>query len=142
MSKLWCQHAIICIVKTVCRFAALEKLNDSEDTNMAWENIQEYSKTSAKESLGLHELKEHKPWFDEECLGSLDQRKQAKMQCVQDTSQSNVDNLNSVRREVSRNFANIPQDYLQAKIDEIGTISDTCIGATIISRSVTSLELT
>ena len=33
---------------------------------------------SAKESLGLHELKQHKPWFDEECLHSLDQRKQAK----------------------------------------------------------------
>jgi len=25
-------------------------------------------KNSAKESLGLHELKQHKPWFDE-CLG-------------------------------------------------------------------------
>jgi len=29
-------------------------------------------------------LKQHKPWFDEECLGFLDQRKQAKMQWVQD----------------------------------------------------------
>jgi hypothetical protein len=37
-------------------------------------------KTSAKDSLGLHEFKLHKPWFDEECLGFLDQRKQAKMQ--------------------------------------------------------------
>jgi hypothetical protein len=26
-------------------------------------------KTSAKESLGLHELKQHKPRFDEEGLG-------------------------------------------------------------------------
>jgi hypothetical protein len=50
---------------------------------MDWENIKEnIKKTSAKDSLGLHELKEHKPCFDEECLGSLDQRKQAKMQCV------------------------------------------------------------
>ena len=63
------------------------------------ENIKENIKTSAKDSLGLHELKEHKPWFDEECLGSLDQRKQAKMQCVQDQSQSNVDNLKNVRHE-------------------------------------------
>jgi len=54
------------------------------------------------------------------------------MQCVQDPSQSNVDNLNNVRREVSSNFANIPQDYQQAKTDEIGTISDTFIGATTI----------
>jgi hypothetical protein len=32
------------------------------------------------EGLGLHVLKQHKPWFDEECLGFLGQRKQAKMQ--------------------------------------------------------------
>ena len=25
--------------------------------------------TSAEESLGLHELKQNKPWFDEDCLG-------------------------------------------------------------------------
>ena len=46
-----------------------------EDINRAWENIKENIKTSAKESLGLQELKQHKPWFDEECLGVLDQRK-------------------------------------------------------------------
>jgi hypothetical protein len=56
----------------------LENLNDSEDINRAWENIKENIKTSAKESLGVHELKQHKPWFDEECLGCLDQRKQLK----------------------------------------------------------------
>jgi len=32
------------------RFAALENLSDSEDINRAWENIQEYIKTSTKES--------------------------------------------------------------------------------------------
>ena len=37
----------------------MEKLNDSEDINMDWENIKENIKTSAKDSLGLHELKEH-----------------------------------------------------------------------------------
>ena len=51
------------------RFAALENLNDSEDMSRAWENVKENIKTSAKESLGLHELKQYKPWFDEECLG-------------------------------------------------------------------------
>jgi hypothetical protein len=25
------------------------------------------NQTSAKERLGLHEFKQHKPWFDEEC---------------------------------------------------------------------------
>ena len=39
------------------RFAALENLSDSKDINRAWENIKENIKTSAKDSLGLHELK-------------------------------------------------------------------------------------
>ena len=82
------------------RFAALENLNDDEDVNRTWENIKEnIIQTSGKESLGLHELKQNKPWFDEKCLGFLDQRKQAKMQWIQDPSQSNVDILNNVRRE-------------------------------------------
>jgi len=51
------------------RFAAMENLNDDEDVNRTWENIKENIKTSAKDSLGLHELKQQKPWFDEECLG-------------------------------------------------------------------------
>jgi len=50
------------------RFSALEDLNDSENINGVWKNIKENIKTSAKESLGLYELKQHKPWFDEECL--------------------------------------------------------------------------
>jgi hypothetical protein len=29
-------------------------------------------------------LKQHKPWFDEECVGLLDQRKQGTMQWLQD----------------------------------------------------------
>ena len=65
------------------RFAALENLSADKDVNRAWENIKENIKTSAKESLGLHELKRHKPWFDKECVGLLDQRKQAKMQWIQ-----------------------------------------------------------
>jgi len=46
----------------------LENLNCSEDINRAWKNIKENTKTSAKKSLGLYELKQRKPWFDEECL--------------------------------------------------------------------------
>ena len=61
------------------RFTALENLNADEDVNRAWENIKENNKTSAQESLGLHELKQHKPWFDKECVGFLDQGKHAKM---------------------------------------------------------------
>ena len=41
------------------------------------------------------------------------------MQWVQDPCQSNVDNLNSVRREVSRYFRYIKKEYLRAKIEEL-----------------------
>jgi len=51
------------------RFADLENLNDDESVNRTWENIKENIQSSAKESLGLQELKQNKFWFDEECLG-------------------------------------------------------------------------
>jgi len=47
------------------KFAALENLNNDEDVNRTWENIKKNIKTSAKESLDLHELEQHKPWSDE-----------------------------------------------------------------------------
>jgi hypothetical protein len=56
-----------CQIEITNRFAALENLNDSEDINRAGENIKENSRTSAQWSLGLYELKQHKPWCDEEC---------------------------------------------------------------------------
>ena len=37
-------------------------------TDWAWENVKEDIKMSTKESLGLYELKQHKPWSDEECF--------------------------------------------------------------------------
>ena len=81
------------------RFATLENLSDSEDTNRAWKNIKENIKTSAKESLGLQVMKQHKPWFDEEeCLRFLDRRKPAKMQWDTGSKSKSVDNLNNVRR--------------------------------------------
>ena len=110
-------------IKISDRFAALESLSDSEDINTAWENIKQNIKTSAKESLGLYKLKQHRPWFDEECLGFVDQRKQAKVQWLQDPNQSSVDNLNNVRLEASRHFRNKTKEYLNAKIDELETNS-------------------
>jgi uncharacterized protein (DUF2461 family) len=62
-------------------------------------------------------LKQHIPWFDEERLRFLDQRKQAKIQRLQDPTQSNVDNLNNVRREVSKHFKTKKKEYPKAKID-------------------------
>jgi DNA anti-recombination protein RmuC len=105
------------------RFAALENLNVSEDINRAWENIKENIKISAQESLGLHERKQHKPWFDAECAEFLEKRKQAKIQWLQNPNQNNRDNLHNVRREASRHFRNKTKEYLKAKINELGTNS-------------------
>ena len=100
-------------------FAALENLNEDEDVNRTWENIKENIETSAKGSLGLHGLKQNKPYFDEECLGFLDQRKRAKMQWVDDPSQRNVDKMNNGKQ----NFGGKTMAYLRAKIEELETNS-------------------
>ena len=63
-------------IKISNRFAALE-------------NNKENIKISAKAGF-----KQRKPWFDDEWLGFLDQRKQAKMQWLKDPNHSNVDNVN------------------------------------------------
>jgi len=46
------------------------------------------------------------------------------MQWIQDPSQSNVDILNNVRREVSRHFRNKKKAYLRAEIEELETNSN------------------
>ena len=94
----------------------MENSDDDEDVNRTRENSKENIQTSAKEILGVDEFKQNKLWFDE-CLGFLDQRKRAKMQWIQDPSQSNVDNLNKVRREVSRHFRKKKKAYLRVKIE-------------------------
>jgi hypothetical protein len=68
-------------------------------------------------------MKQHKPWFVEECLGILDQRKQAKMQWIHDPSQSHVDILNKVRRDTSKHFMNKKKAYVKGKIEELETNS-------------------
>ena len=94
----------------------MENLNDAKYINRASEN-KENTKISTKYSLCLYELQQHKIWFDEECLRFLDQRQQAKMQWLQDSDQKNVNNLNNVRREVSRYFRGKKKEYLKTKID-------------------------
>jgi hypothetical protein len=49
------------------RSAVFENFSDSNDINRAWENTKEEVKTSAKENLCLYEMRQHKPWFVEEC---------------------------------------------------------------------------
>jgi hypothetical protein len=48
----------------------------------------------------------------------LDQRKQAKLQWLQDPSEINEDNLNNVRHEARRYFINKKREYLKDKINE------------------------
>jgi hypothetical protein len=76
------------------------------EINSAWEMIRENIKMSAKESIGYCELKKHKPWSDQACSKLVDQRKQAKLQWLQDPSEVNGDNLRIVIREASRYFRN------------------------------------
>ena len=68
------------------------------------------------------------------------------MQWLQDPNQSNVDNLNNVRREASRHFRIKKKTYLKAKIDELETYSkiknirDLRMASVTLKR-VTNLEI-
>jgi hypothetical protein len=64
-------------------------------------------------------VKQHKPWFDEGSSNPLHQKKQARVQWLQEPSQINEDNLNTVRREASRHFKNKKGEYLRDKINEL-----------------------
>jgi hypothetical protein len=70
------------------KFAALENLEDSGDISRAWNNIRENIKISAQESLGYGESNHCKPSFDEECSEFVDRRKLAKLQWLQDPSET------------------------------------------------------
>jgi hypothetical protein len=49
--------------------------------------------------------------------------KQTKLQCLQDPTEINGDNLNNPRRETSRHFRNKKRQYLKDKIIEFVTNS-------------------
>jgi hypothetical protein len=76
-------------------------------------------KSSAEENLRYYELKKHKPWFDEGCSKLSDQRKQTKLQGLQDPSQINKDKTNNARRVAGRHFMNKKREYLTDKINEL-----------------------
>jgi hypothetical protein len=50
-------------IKISNRLAVWKNLKYGEDMPTAWENLKDNTKTFA-ESIGLYELKQHKPWFD------------------------------------------------------------------------------
>jgi hypothetical protein len=66
--------------------------------------VRENIKSSAEDNLGYHRLKHNKTWFDDECSKLIDQRKQAKLQWLQNPGQINGDNLKNLRRETTRIF--------------------------------------
>ena len=96
------------------RFVALENLSDREDINRAWENIKDYIKPSARQSRSAWSEAEYTMvrWM----FRYFRSREEAKMQWIHDTSQSNVDNLTNVKREINRHFRNI-KEYLKDEIE-------------------------
>jgi hypothetical protein len=103
------------------KFAALESLDEIFDINNAWESIRENIKSSAEDNLGYQKLKHNKPRFDDDCSKLIDQRKQGKLQWLQNPSQINGDNLKNLRRETSRTFRKKKREYLKEKINELVT---------------------
>jgi hypothetical protein len=99
------------------RFAACENLDAGVEINTVCDTIRKNVKISVKESLGYYELKQHKPWFHKGYSELLDQRKQAKLQWLQDPSEINGDNQNDERCEVSRHFMNKKREYMKGKIN-------------------------
>jgi hypothetical protein len=76
----------------------------------------------------------------------LDEKKQDKMQWFQNPTPSNEDNLNIVRSEASRQFRNIKQEYMKAKImnleiNVIPRIAYNCTGPSNTLKRVTILDL-
>jgi hypothetical protein len=102
-------------VTTTNKSAALEILEDNGGINKAWDTIAENIRISAEENVHYCESKHHKTWFHEECLKLVDQRKQAKLQWLQDPSEENEDNLSDVWQQASRHFGNNKREYLKEK---------------------------
>jgi hypothetical protein len=85
------------------------------------ETIRENIKISVKESLGYYEPRRinHGSMKDAQ---NYYQRKQVKLDWLQDPSEGNGNNLN-IRCETSRHFKNKMREYLKDKIDELATNS-------------------
>jgi hypothetical protein len=117
-------------VKISNRLAALENLDDDDDDdddddvhfNRAGKSIRTNIQASNTDSIS-YELKQLKILFDEERSKLLDGRKWAKLQCLQNSSQTNGNNLNNVSCEARIIFRNKEREYLEAKINKLETNS-------------------
>jgi hypothetical protein len=94
------------------RFGALGNLDNKVEINSAWEMIKENIKISLIETPCCYELNKNKPWFEKACSKLLHQRKEAKLQWLQDPSEINGDNLNNVSCEASTHVWNREMQYL------------------------------
>jgi hypothetical protein len=96
----------------------LRKISDAEvKINSSLETNRENIKISANDSLVYYEMGKQKPCFNEGCSKLLDQRKQAKLQWLQDPREINGDNLNNVRHEASKYFRKKMGECLKDKIN-------------------------
>jgi hypothetical protein len=95
------------LVKVTNIFAALESLDDCDgddnddvdvDIGRSWEIIRGNMKALGTKSVDYCELKQR---FPEECSRLSDEKKLAKLQWLQNPSETNGDNLKNVRRETS-----------------------------------------
>jgi hypothetical protein len=69
------------------------------------------------------------------------------LQWLQDPSEINGDNLNSIKRETSRHFRNKKKAYLEEELTSLERtvrtrILETCIKRKVNLRGVTNLEVT
>jgi hypothetical protein len=80
--------------------------------------ITENMKMSAIEILGYYELRKQKLCFDERCSQLLGQRKQVKLQWLQEPSEINGNNQNTVRCEASTYFRSKKREYLKDRTNE------------------------
>jgi hypothetical protein len=69
----------------------------------------------------------------------VDQRKQAKLQWLQDPSIANEDNLRKVRRDASRHFKNKKREYLKDKINEI-ELNSNSKNTRVLYRGITEFK--
>jgi hypothetical protein len=121
LSRTWATGFSFYHVEVSDRFAALEDVDAEVEINSASETVRENIKISAQDSLGYFELKKHKASFVEGCSEMLGQRKQARLQWLQDPSEINGDNLNNLGLEASRHFRNKKREYPKDKINYLAT---------------------
>jgi hypothetical protein len=98
-------------------------LDTELDVNSAWKTIRENIKISAEESQSYYKMKKYKSCFDNGCSKLLYQRKQAKLQWLQNPSEINGDNQNNARCEASRHLRNKKGEYLKDYIKGLPTNS-------------------